>query len=515
MSIDLTTRHITATLERAGMLPAPAEVLTQLRAAIGVVGGDADAILELSRASWGNETEGPEDVLVVLMRKAVVLVAMRKRGLLKPPEPSPMTRIFADYRDVAEDDEFAGSSIFFLSGEEDKEFLLMWPNAGERDRMFRAIFSAHAGRYAQWGLQLDPSNYEADFDRYYAQIVAEGPADTSALLEWVEQRFGEFDISNALGFARDWRICELSDLEDREPSARVGRLAFPMPWIEVGESARSLFVRLGERLFDDGLLGPPYDECTFETGEPLSRNDAGPARLLGLMTLAGNAKALLHPRASEWIDAARAEIPAVPPTVFSESMRTLWSDIEELPAVDEGPPAETPIWEDADVRAIATMQGDPPRPVYSMEGLSDADADLLKMFFDADHRLNGMERLDGDSVTRVCLLGVRAFEGLSSAASTAWRKLVLYAVSDLTYDLWEKHEVDEPAAKLAHWVVATIEANHWGPDGRTTPLGQHHSYAMGVAVKTGVGAILIDPDTGLAYAPTGDEARRAAAAGRF
>lgn len=133
----------------------------------------------------------------------------------------------------------------------------------------------------------------------------------------------------------------------------------------------------------------------------------------------------------------------------------------------------------------------------------------------ADQDLSDGGRQDGEAVIAVCLLGVKAFEGLSASAPTGWRKLILYAVSDLTYDLWKKYKVADPAAKLAHWVVAAIEANGWGPDGRSTPLGQHHSYAMGVAVGTGVGAILVDSETGVARAPTGDEARRAAAAGHF
>ncbi len=36
-----------------------------------------------------------------------------------------------------------------------------------------------------------------------------------------------------------------------------------------------------------GLLGPPYDERTYDLGEePITASDAGPARLLAPMTLA-------------------------------------------------------------------------------------------------------------------------------------------------------------------------------------------------------------------------------------
>ena len=50
------------------------------------------------------------------------------------------------------------------------------------------------------------------------------------------------------------------------------------------------------------MLGPPYDERTF-TDDPLSCHDAGPTRLLALMTLAAFAHALNDARASEWIEA--------------------------------------------------------------------------------------------------------------------------------------------------------------------------------------------------------------------
>lgn len=264
----------------------------------------------------------------------------------------------ADYRYVAEDDEMLNHSVIFLAPDEDDHFLLSWTDAGERQRMFQAIFAAHAGRYARWGLQLDPDDYGIDFDRYYAQLVSEATGGESSPYGWAEERFGEFDVANALGFAVDWRECVLADETGTEPSRRVGRLAHPFPWIEVGPEAQRLFVRLGEELFDAGLLAPPYDERTFRVdGEPIGRNDAGPARLLALMTLAASASAADNRRAPEWIEAARAGIGAVPPAVFSESMREMWSGIAELPAVDDSPPAEIPIQEDVDVQAISSREG--------------------------------------------------------------------------------------------------------------------------------------------------------------
>lgn len=513
MNVDLSDPSLTAALERGGMLPPLPSVSAQLAAACEAVRDPDEEVLEVSQATWANEIAG-EDVLVVLMRRVVVLVSLRKGGLFRAAKPLARIMPLADYRYVAEDDEMLNHSVVFLAPDEDDHFLLSWSAVSERQRMFQAIFAAHAGRYEQWGLQLDPDDYSIDFDRYYAQLVSEATGGESSLYGWAQERFGEFDIANALGFAVDWRECVLADETGTEPSRRVGRLAHPFPWIEVGPDAQRLFVRLGEELFDAGLLAPPYDERTYRTDdEPVGSIDAGPARLLALMTLAASASAVDHRRAPEWIEAASAGVGAVPPTVFSESMREMWSGIAELPAVDDSPPAEIPIHEDVDVQAISSRDGD--RVVYSQQGMTAADDVLIKEFFVADGKLGADGPPDSEAVIGVCLLGVKAFEDLSPGAPAGWRKLILYAVSDLTYDLWDKHKVGDPAAKLAHWVIATIEANGWGPDGRSTPLGQHHSYAMGVAVGTGVGVILIDPETGEAKAPTGDEARRAAITGHF
>jgi hypothetical protein len=515
VDIDLTSPEISATLERAGMLPPSSRAVAQLEAAWATAGGGDESLLEISRAQWGNETEGPEDVLVVLLRKTVVLVSMQKKGFLGAPQPSPRPLALADYQDVGEDDEIFGHSVVFLAPDEDDHFLLSWRDAAERQRMFMAIFDAHRGRFGRWGVQLDPDSYGSDFERFHAQLVAEGPNAGSAMdvFNWAEQRFGEFDISNALGLAADWRGCELDDAAGREPSRRISRLGVPEPWISSGVEAQRVFLRLGEQLFDAGLLNAPYDERTFDTGEPITASDAGPARLIALMNLAMLAKRFGHPRAQTWIDNAKEGIPLVPPETFSKDLRERWSEVGDLPPVDEGPEAEIPIHEDVDVSAISSREGD--RITYSQDGLTEEDDELIKAFFMADQELGEDGHDDGEAVIAVCLIGVKAFEDLSVEAPAGWRKLILYAISDLTYDLWKKHRMGDPAAKLAHWVVATIEANGWGPDGRSTPLGQHHSYAMGVAVDSGIGAIVFDPDTGEAKAPTGDEARRAAVVGHF
>lgn len=512
MTTPLDNPKVIAALQRAGMSSPSADVIERLTLACQQLEGGADAVLEISQANWANEDQGT-DVLVVQTRDGLLLVGKGRRGRFKPTETFGIRAPFDYCHDLAEDDEIADASVFFLAKDGHKPFLLSWTDEEERHRMFMAMFEAHRGIYSRWGLQLDPANYVADFDRYYAEIRAKGPTKTDGWHEWLEQEYGEFDIANALGFAAEWRRCELEDEVGSETSSRVMRISFPQPWIDAGPEARRVIVRLGEQLYDEGLLGSPYDERTFDTGEPLSHRDEGPKRLIALMTMAGYANALRDPRAAEWIEAARKGIPAVPPTVFLDGLRELWSEIEELPAVDEGPPPEIPIWEDVDVRAISTSEGD--GVVFSVDGLSPSDRDLVTAFMESEHALNEVDSPSAEAVSQTCLRGVAAFEGLSPLAPTGWRKLILYRVSDLTYDLWETHKHGDPAAKLAHWVVATIEANGWGPDGRSTPLGQHHSYAMGVAVGTGVGVIRIDPETGQASAPSGDEAREAAVTGHF
>lgn len=85
-----------------------------------------------------------------------------------------------------------------------------------------------------------------------------------------------------------------------------------------------------DSLYDAGLLAAPYDERTF-TDKPLSHPNAGPKRVLALVTLAQFANALRDPRAAEWVKAARAGIRTVPPSVFPETAREFWAGIDELP----------------------------------------------------------------------------------------------------------------------------------------------------------------------------------------
>jgi hypothetical protein len=306
-------------LERAG-LPPSHEVVGLVDVACASLGEGRDAVLDVSRAEYATETEGA-DVLVVLARERVALVALQKPGLFRRAEPVVMVVPFSDYRDVAEDDEFAGHSVFFLPREPNEPFLLAWADARERDRMFRAIFAAHAGRYERWGLQLDPGNFARDFDVYYGQLVAEAPVQGHLLREWLDERYGPFDLTNALGFAYEWRRSELFDAERGGSSERVMRVGHPQPWDATSPEARRVILERGEQLFDAGLLGPPYDERSFDPAEPLSSLDAGPARLCALVVMSLFASELGHPRGPEWTAAARAGLGSVPPTALPPQLQ--------------------------------------------------------------------------------------------------------------------------------------------------------------------------------------------------
>jgi hypothetical protein len=151
MTVDLSNHHLKQALDRAGVLAPSADVIERLTFACHEIEGGADAVLEISQADWATEEQGT-DVLVVQSRSGLLLVGKGKRGRFKPMETFGIRAPFEYYQDVAEDDEIAGASVFFLPKDGHKPFLLSWRGADERHRMFQAIFQAHAGRYEQWGL---------------------------------------------------------------------------------------------------------------------------------------------------------------------------------------------------------------------------------------------------------------------------------------------------------------------------------------------------------------------------
>lgn len=519
MSSCLEHPKVQAALKRASLYPPTPDVAELVRSACDHSEIDADEILEITRGGWGNEEQSADDVLIVQTRQAVFVILKVKRRLLQPGGIGRIRFRYEWYHDLGEEDELAGAGVMFLGKEGHKHFLLTFPTTHERDRMFRCLFEAHRGLFSRWSeLQLDPTNYMADFDHFYAQLLSEGPQQSSEVTQWVTERFGEFDLTNALGLAMSWRDAELRDKEQPDRSSlRVGMMAGgDIAWrAERHPEARRVYVRLAEQLYDEGVIGPPFDERS-STDEPLGPHDAGPKRLQVLMTLAAFAHVGHDPRAGEWIAAAQAGIVTVPPSVFTEKAREMWAEIEALPAANDDLAAEIPIMQDVDVGALITADAQESIGPYSLDKLSSTDKALVVSFFEVlgPTQVEGANA-DAQTMIGVCLRGVSVVEELSPLAPLGWRKLILYIVSDITYALWEKHQVAEAAGRLAQWVIVTIEKNGWGPDGRSTPLGQHHSYAMGVAGNSGVGIVELDTTSGQYRAPTGDEARRAALAGHF
>ena len=236
MTTPLDNPKVIAALERAGMSSPSPDVIDRLTFACNLADGpDPDEILEISQADWANEDQGT-DVVVIQTRDGVLLVGKGKRGRFKPMETFAIRGPYNYYQDLAEDDEMAGASVVFLAGRRHKPFLLSFSNAGERHRMFRCLFEAHAGHFSRWGLQLDPTSYISDFDRFYKEIRTNGPSESMALYEWVQAEYGEHDLSNARSAVHGyWRSCELDD-EARSHRRSAGEP--PGVSIPVGRSSR-------------------------------------------------------------------------------------------------------------------------------------------------------------------------------------------------------------------------------------------------------------------------------------
>ena len=316
-------------------------------------------------------------------------------------------------------------------------------------------------------------------------------------------------------FASDFDRTLVSDAEPRRwsafPSSRAGIIFRSGFYVEKSRDARKVVVRLGELLWDEDALNGPYDERVEpdDPDEPLERGDAGPTRLLALLTLAAYAHELNHPRAADWITAAKEGIPGVPPSIFFPGIRDRWAVLGGLP-VEEQPPPEVSIWADRHVKEI--YERDSVGRTLLTEQLGETDLALFDQYIRARPESVGAR---ASQVVTACLAGVTAFEGFSPDVAVGWRKLVLYGVSDLTYSLWENYQLTAEAAALAHWIVESISANGWAKFGPTTALGQHRGYATAVAVECGAPVLYTSEATGRAEVRTGDRARRAAADGHF
>ena len=376
---------------------------------------------------------------------------------------------------------------------------------------------AENGRAAK-ATSLDPASFVTDFARISARLAEVAPPDRDAVRAWALAELGSETPSDAAaGLAIDWYKAGLADARPRHyprASSRVTSITASFRCVEAAPEAKKVIVELGAGLWAEGALAGPYDERSIldDPDERLGNGEPGPARLLALMTLSAYAHDLGHPSAAEWTAAARAGIPTVPTSIFYERIRTLWAGVGEPEEVAEQPEREMPIWVDKDVRAIyASKEGGGIE--LHRDQLSEAEQALFEGYLQAEGDI--ADDQDPARTIRACLAGVAAFEGLSSDAPVGWRKLLVYGVSDLTYGLWEKYQAAPESGELARWILATIESNGWGPDGRTTPLGQHYSYAMGVASESGFPFVVINPATRRAQAATGAAARRAAANGHF
>lgn len=331
----MTGPRIAAALERSALAPATAEIKQLIDIGLGRIDGSDDDVLEITWAFWQTDTHGGDGLVVLTREMLCVVLAPISTGLLRRKSAPACVQVpHAAVRDLIDDDEIDGSVVYVLGAEENRDFLLRFSRSAERDRFLACVLEAQRGDFTRWGLRLDPVDYAADFDRFYAEIVDSGIDSGGELSRWTKQRYGDHAIDGALGFALEWRRCEL-DKDGPGPDARVARISFCSPWSNVLESW-PVVVKLGGQLYDAGLLGPPYDERSFlDTGEPLNWVDAGPARLRAVMRLASYACRLHDPRAQEFVETALPHLHSVPASVFvAGDLRELWADIAPLPDPD-------------------------------------------------------------------------------------------------------------------------------------------------------------------------------------
>jgi hypothetical protein len=316
-----------AALSRAGMSTTDPAIAPSIDFARAGHERDGVEVLEVARGEILSKRLNAE-VLICLSRTDLVLVVLPKRtGLFsrRTSEPANVPIPLAELSDLIEsDEEFQGPSIYFFgTGDINPDFALRFASGAERDRMFGPIFDAQGGRFARWGVDLDVQNYVEDFERFYAEFAT---ADRDEISGYAEAKYGEFYADSALGLAVEWRRCELVDAANPDQHMRVMRAAYPRPWSEAHPNARRVIVTLASQLFDADLLDGPYDESTFEFGEPLADIDVGPRRCQALITLASFAHAQSHPRAGEWVTAARAAMRTIPRDAIGPTAMTFWTE---------------------------------------------------------------------------------------------------------------------------------------------------------------------------------------------
>jgi hypothetical protein len=344
-------------------------------------------------------------------------------------------------------------------------------------------------------------SFVADFARISARLAEVAPPDRDAVRAWALAELGsETPSGGAAGLACDWYIAGLADARPRHyprASSRVTSITASRLYAEAAPEAKKVIVELGAGLWAEGALAGPYDERSIldDPDEPLGNGEPGPARLLALMTLSAYAHDLGHPSAAAWTAAARAGIPTVPTSIFYERIRTLWAGVGEPEEAAEQPEHEMPIWVDDDVRAIYASK----------------EAGGIELRRDQGrHRRRPGSRRDDQSVPG----GSRRLRG--PIRRHADRLAQVARVRRLGPDLWLVGKVSSRAriGRARSLDPRDHRIQRLGSRRPTTPLGQHHSYAMGVANESGFPFVVINPATRRAEAATGAAARRAAANGR-
>lgn len=171
---------------------------------------------------------------------------------------------------------------------------------------------------------------------------------------------------------------------------------------------------------------------------------------------------------------------------------------------------QIPIWDDPDVRAIFDFNDLQPRIDMSLIG--EADQALIAGFVSADSR--AQDQSPALDFVEACTAGVTAFECISAQAPVGFKKFLVHQVGLNTSMMWDRFHNERETRVFADWVMATLSANGWNPDGGATPLGQRATWNMAVAAQSG-GGVCRNPSTGQVQVPDGEEARMVATTGSF
>lgn len=165
------------------------------------------------------------------------------------------------------------------------------------------------------------------------------------------------------------------------------------------------------------------------------------------------------------------------------------------------------IWADPDVRRIYDLVDGRPWPRFSDFNDQPDRLQLVLEFVQADQAAGSAGPADG--YLQACRAGVRAVETLDGRVDPGWIKFLVFQVDQNNAFLWDLYRRSAEVAAVAEWTVETIERHGWGPDGRTSAIGQVHAGAMALAAEAG-GGVRRNPQTGAFERGDGSEARRLA-----